>query len=223
MPAWWASSHRFRQCQENPTAHHYLIRNAMSNVYKLETARIVLRKWCSEDYTEFARMNTDPDVMRYFPSLLSRKESDILAKKFDNLLAEKGWGFWAAQRKSDSAFIGLVGLNKADDLPVASCMEVGWRLAKAYWGEGYATEAATASLHFAFSLLEQDRVAAFTAPANSRSRKVMSRLGMEDRQENFLHPRISESTGLKEFVYYEISRERFYRSFQENSVAISSQ
>ena len=195
----------------------------MSNSYQLETARVVLRQWRSEDYAEFASMNADPDVMRYFPSLLSRKESDALTKKFDNLIAQKGWGFWVAQRKSDNAFIGLVGLNQADDLPVANCMEVGWRLAKAYWGKGYATEAATAALYFAFSILEQDQVAAFTTIENSPSRNVMSRLGMENREENFLHPKVSESTGLKEHVYYEISREKFYRNFQKNSVAISSQ
>ena len=168
-------------------------------------------------------MNEDHDVMRYFPSLLSRKESDALTKKLDNLVAQKGWGFWVAQRKSDNAFIGLVGLNQADDLPVASCVEVGWRLAKAYWGKGYATEAANAALYFAFSILEQDWVAAFTTVENSRSRKVMSKLGMKNRNENFFHPRISENSGLKEHVYYEISREKFYRDFQENSVTISSQ
>ena len=195
----------------------------MSNSYQLETARVVLRQWRSEDYAEFASMNADPDVMRYFPSLLSRKESDALTKKIDNLIAKKGWGFWVAQRKSDNAFIGLVGLNQADDLPVANCMEVGWRLAKAYWGKGYATEAATAALYFAFSILEQDQVAAFTTIENSPSRNVMSRLGMENREENFLHPRVSESTGPKEHVYYEISREKFYRNFQKNSVTISSQ
>ena len=128
----------------------------MSNSYQLETARVVLRQWRSEDYAEFASMNAGPDVMRYFPSLLSRKESDALTKKLDNLIAQKGWGFWVAQRKSDNAFIGLAGLNQADNLPVANCMEVGWRLAKAYWGKGYATEAATAALYFAFSILEQD-------------------------------------------------------------------
>lgn len=195
----------------------------MSNVYKLETARVVLRQWRSEDYAEFASMNADPDVMRYFPSLLSRKGSDALTRKFDNLVAEKGWGFWAAERKSDGAFMGLVGLNQVDDLPFASCMEVGWRLAKAYWGKGYATETAEASLHFAFSVLGQDRVVAFTTLTNARSRKVMSRLGMEDQQENFLHPRVPESTGLREHVYYEVSRDRFYRNFREDSVAISSQ
>ena len=195
----------------------------MGKIYTLETARVVMRQWRNEDYAEFANMNADSDVMRYFPSVLSREESDTLTKKFDNLIAEKGWGFWVAQRKNDNAFIGLVGLNQTDDLPVASCVEVGWRLAKAHWGRGYATEAAAASLYFAFSILEQDRVAAFTTVANVRSRKVMSRLGMVDRGENFLHPRVPEKSGLKEHVYYEISRERFYRNFQKDSVTISSQ
>lgn len=194
----------------------------MSNVYRLETARVVLRQWRRADYPKFASMNADPEVMRYFPSLLSPEESDALTKKFENLIAEKGWGFWVAQRKSDNAFMGLVGLNQADDLPVSNCMEVGWRLAKTYWGEGYATETAVASLHFAFSHLEQDRVAAFTAVENARSRAVMSRLGMVDRQENFLHPRVSQSSGLKEHAHFEIDRETFYKNFSEASVAISS-
>ena len=194
----------------------------MSNVYRLETERVVLRQWRSNDYPKFASMNADPEVMRYFPSLLTPGESDALTKKFENLIAEKGWGFWVAQRKSDNAFIGLVGLNQADDLPVANCMEVGWRLAKTYWGKGYATETAAASLHFAFSLLEQDRVAAFTTVENSRSQKVMTRLGMVDRQENFLHPRVPLSSGLKEHVHYEVGREAFYKNFPEFSVSISS-
>lgn len=195
----------------------------MSKIYRLETARVVLRQWSSDDYPKFASMNADPAVMRYFPNLLSREESDTLTKKFENLIVEKGWGFWVAQRKSDNAFMGLVGLNQADDLPVANCMEVGWRLAQIYWGKGYATETAAASLHFAFSILEQDRVAAFTAIDNSRSQAVMSRLGMVDRQANFLHPRVSQSSGLKEHAHYEIDHETFYKNFPKASITISSQ
>jgi len=195
----------------------------MGNSYRLETERVVLRQWRSDDHAKFASMNADTDVMRYFPSLLSREESDTLSKKFEDLIAKNGWGFWVAERKSDSVFIGLVGLNLVDDLPISKCIEVGWRLAKGYWGEGYATEAAAASLHFAFSHLQQERVAAFTAVANTRSRKVMSRLGMKDRKQNFLHPRVSQSSGLQEHVHYEIDRELFYKHFTVESVAISSQ
>lgn len=193
----------------------------MSKVYTLETPRLTLRQWRNADYAEFAHMNADPEVMRYFPNLLSVAQSDALTKKFDDLIAQKGWGFWVAERKSDCAFLGLVGLNFAEDLPVTNCMEVGWRLAKAYWGKGYATEAAAASLHFAFSHLEQDRVAAFTSTVNSPSRRVMLRLGMKDRKENFLHPRVPEGSPLQEHVHYEIERDEFYKVFQQGAVKIT--
>ena len=109
-------------------------------------------------------------------------------------------------------------------LPGANCMEVGWRLAKAYWGQGYATEAATAALYFAFSILEQDWVAAFTTVENSRSRKRYVETGNGKSRGEFSSPeKFQKVAGLKERVYYEISRERLYRGFQENHVAISSQ
>jgi RimJ/RimL family protein N-acetyltransferase len=195
----------------------------MSKLYRLETERVILRNWRSSDYALFASMNADPEVMRYFPSILERLESDELSAKFDNLVSKNGWGFWIAERKSDSAFLGIVGLNQIDDLPVDNCVEVAWRLAKEHWGNGYATEAAKAALHFAFSILEQDRVAAFTAIGNSASQKVMSRLGMKDRQENFLHPRVPQSSGLKEHVHYQIDRDRFYRDFRAESASIHTE
>lgn len=194
----------------------------MTEPYRLETTRLILRQWRSDDYAEFAGMNADPDVMRYFPSLLSRAESDVLCAKFENLIADKGWGFWVTERKGDGAFLGLVDLNQVDDLPIASCIEVGWRLAKAYWGMGYATEAAAASLQFAFSTLHQQRVAAFTAVENFPSQKVMSRLGMRDRQENFLHPRVPSGSGLQEHVYYDIDSEGFIAKLQDGSAIVSS-
>ncbi len=192
----------------------------MHDIYRLETQRLLLREWRGEDYAQFARMNADPEVMRYFPCTLTRKESDALTKKFDDLIAEKGWGFWVAERRTDGAFLGLIGLNDVDDLPIGNALEVGWRLAKAYWGEGYATEAAAASLHFAFAQLKRERVAAFTATQNSPSRKVMARLGMRDRGENFLHPRVPPDSPLQEHVYYEIGRDDFYSNFDESSVSI---
>lgn len=192
----------------------------MTGIYSIETPRLLLRQWQAEDYDEFARMNADPDVMRYFPSLLTREQSDELTDKFRNLIAQRGWGFWVTVRKSDAAFIGLVGLNLADDLPVPPCVEVGWRLDIPYWGNGYATESAAAALHFAFTVLEQESVAAFTTVMNSRSRKVMARLGMRDREENFLHPRVPEDCELREHVFYEIERERFAANFQADSIRI---
>ncbi len=92
----------------------------------------------------FARMNADPEVMRNLPGLLTRAQSDALTDKFARLIEEKGWGLWVTGRKNYGKFIGVVGLNPADDLPVPSCIEVGWRLDKLFWGYGYATESAIA-------------------------------------------------------------------------------
>lgn len=195
----------------------------MNKIYYLQTDRVSLRQWRADDYEHFARMNADAEVMRYFPSLLSRGESDALCEKFAGLIEQKGWGFWVAELRSDSSFIGLVGLNLADDLPLETCVEVGWRLDKAYWGNGYATESAAAALHFAFSILELERVAAFTSILNTPSRKVMERLGMQDRMKNFLHPRVAADNKLAEHVHYEIERERFYSRHPKLSVKISSQ
>jgi len=195
----------------------------MNQIYLLETTRLLLRPWQHDDYDKFAKMNADPEVMRYFPSLLSRDQSDALSSRLDKLVAKKGWGFWITERKNDKAFLGLVGLNYADDLPVTKCVEVGWRLAKNCWGFGYATEAAAASLHFGFSRLEQESVSAFTAVGNLPSRQVMDRIGMENRHNNFLHPRVPASSGLKEHVHYSIRREKFYNEFKEDTVTISSQ
>ena len=194
----------------------------MNDIYRLETARLLLRPWKHADYGEFAKMNADPEVMRYFPSLLSREQSDALSNKLDKLIIKNGWGFWITQRKHDDAFLGLVGLNYADDLPVENCIEVGWRLAKDYWGYGFASEAAAASLHFGFSCLEQNSVAAFTAVGNLPSRQVMARLGMENRHDNFLHPKVPQGSGLQEHVHYEIEREKFYGTFVKDTVTISS-
>ncbi len=166
-------------------------------------------------------MNANPEVMRYFPNLLTREESDALTEKFSKLIEEKGWGFWVTERKTDNKFLGLVGLNLVDDLPLPNCIEVGWRLDKPYWGNGYATESATASLHFAFSVLKKDQVSAFTTLTNSPSRKVMARLGMVDTGRNFLHPRVPENSELREHVHYNIKRKSFNRSFQASSVIIS--
>lgn len=195
----------------------------MAKTYSIETPRILLRQWQEKDYDEFARMNADTDVMRYFPSLLTREQSDALTDKFAGLIAQNGWGFWVAVRKNDDRFLGLVGLNFADDLPLAPCMEVGWRLDKPYWGHGYASESGAAALHFAFSQLDQKRVAAFTAVSNLPSQQVMRRLGMIDKKANFLHPRVPEDSGLQEHVYYEIAREKFAREFQSDSIVISQQ
>jgi len=136
----------------------------------LVTERLILRQWKEEDFLPFSKMNADPDVMAYYPSTMSEEESNMMATKINDLLAERSWGFWAVELKQENEFIGFVGLhNPTHDLPCTPCVEIGWRLAKKHWGKGYATEAAEESLRFAFDELKLSEVYSFSSVLNEKS------------------------------------------------------
>lgn len=125
-----------------------------------------------------------------------------------------GYGWWAAELKETHAFIGFIGLSHIPfEAHFTPAVEVGWRLASAYWGQGYATEGARASLEAAFTELGLSEIVSITAPANLRSRRVMERIGMSrDPAEDFDHPRLSEGDPLRRHVLYRIGRAQWPRS-----------
>jgi RimJ/RimL family protein N-acetyltransferase len=121
------------------------------------------------DREPFAALNADPEVMRYFPAPLTGAESDALAQREQARIAERGWGLWAVEVVQGASFIGFVGLAQPSfSAHFTPAVEVGWRLARAVWGRGYATEAATAALDFAFGRLELPEVVSFTSKPNIR-------------------------------------------------------
>ena len=183
----------------------------------LQTKRLVLRQWQPSDDAIFAEMNADPKVMQYFPKLLSKKTSDIIAHKCQQLVKDNGWGFWAVSLKdaaeNNSPFIGMVGLNKIHaDMPFAPGVEIGWRLHQDYWGQGYATEAARAALRFAFTELALDDVVAFTAVINEHSQLIMQRIGMSDTHEDFYHPMLDAEHPLAKHVLYKITKQQWQQA-----------
>mgnify|MGYP003631867887 FL=1 len=176
----------------------------------IETERLYLRQWQTSDFAPFAEMNANPEVMEYFPKLLTTSMSNAIAKKCQSLIDDNGWGFWAVSLKETDTFIGMVGLNNANaDMPFSPAVEIAWRLDNDYWGLGYATEAARASLNFAFVELWIEEVVSFTAVINKRSQLVMERLGMTNTQENFYHPMINPNHRLAEHVLYKITRQQW--------------
>ncbi len=182
----------------------------MSNAVELRTERLLLRQWKKEDFPLFAELNADPVVMEFYPDILTVAESNAMASRLESLISERSWGFWAAELVEDKTFIGFVGLHKPNyDLPVTPCVEIGWRLAKEYWGKGYATEAASVSLNFAFEKIGLTEVYSFTPVANKRSWLVMERLGMKNTCANFEHPIIPVNHPLREHVLYNITREQW--------------
>ena len=172
--------------------------------------RLQLRQWRDSDRAPFASMNADPRVMEFFPALLSREESDAAVDRQIAHISQYGWGFWAVERLVDQQFIGFVGIKTvSDDLPFAPAVEIGWRLAPEFWGQGYATEAARVSLQVAFERLQLEEVVSFTVVGNFRSRAVMEKLGMREAAETFLHPALPAGHPMQEHCLYRISREAF--------------
>lgn len=184
---------------------------------QLHTPRLLLRQWRDTDLVPFAAMNRDPAVMEYFPDVLDEDQSRRLLERIRRHFAQYGWGLWAVEERDGADFIGFVGLlNVSDALPFAPAVEAGWRLARPWWGKGYATEAGREVLRFAFHDLQLDDVVSFTARSNLRSRAVMERLGLRNTGRNFPHPMVPKSSELREHVLYALHREDWRASRLDN-------
>jgi RimJ/RimL family protein N-acetyltransferase len=172
----------------------------------LGSSRLLLRRWRVEDRAAFAALNADPQVMEFFPHPLTRAESDAMVDRIEAHFDENGFGLWAVEVPGVSPFIGFTGLSIARfPAPFTPCVEVGWRLAAAYWGHGYATEAARLACDHGFEAVGLAEIVSFTAATNVRSRAVMERLGMRrDPGEDFDHPRLPDGHPLRRHVLYRL-------------------
>jgi RimJ/RimL family protein N-acetyltransferase len=181
---------------------------------ELTTPRLRLRRWRETDRPAFAALNADPRVTEHFPSVLTREESDLLARRIETHFFQHGYGLWAVDVIGADGFIGFTGLSiPAFEAPFTPCVEIGWRLASPFWGKGYASEAARAALRFAFEDLRLKEVVSFTVPANARSRRVMQRIGMHYcPKEDFDHPLLPEGHPLRRHVLYRLHREEWIQT-----------
>jgi ribosomal-protein-alanine N-acetyltransferase len=170
---------------------------------ELRTERLILRRWRDSDREPFASMNADPKVMRHFPHALTREESDAFVDRIEAHFDEKGFGLWAVEVAGGAPFIGFVGLSTHSVIPG---VEIGWRLDEPYWGRGYATEAARATLEDGFDRAGLEEIISFTSTLNLPSIAVMERLGMtHDPADDFDHPNVPEGHPLRRHVLYRIS------------------
>lgn len=179
----------------------------------IETERLVLRPWRDEDLEPFAALCGDPQVMRYFLKPLTLEETAALIARAREKEAADGFCFRPVECKADGALIGMIGLSRPvfpEPVPFTPCVEIGWRLARHAWGQGYASEAAGGWLRFGFETLQLNEIVAFTTVTNTPSRKVMQRLGMShDPADDFDHPSVPADHPLLPHVLYRLSRERW--------------
>lgn len=173
---------------------------------RLETARLVLRRFEDADRAAFYALNADPEVRAYFPGVMSRADSDAFVDRINHSIDTLGFGFFCAEWRATGECIGMVGLARPIfDANFTPCIEVGWRLARHFWGMGLATEGAREALRFGFEDLAAEQIFSFTVPANQRSWRVMERLGMQ-RLGEFDHPALPEGDRLRRHVLYRLRR-----------------
>jgi RimJ/RimL family protein N-acetyltransferase len=172
----------------------------------LRTKRLLLRRWTDEDRAPVAAITADPKVMRYRSALLSREASDRLVDENEESFEKSGLGMWAVERNHDGRLLGFVGFGRSDfGAPFCPAIDVGWTLARDAWGYGYATEAASSALDYAFDLLDLSEIVAHTTSLNERSRAVMRRLGMgHDSADDFDAPWYAEGHPYRRFVLYRL-------------------
>lgn len=173
----------------------------------LHTARLVLRRWHDADRAAFHALNSDPEVMATIGPVMSRPESDAFMNRIEDRFDALGFGLWCVERAGEP--IGFTGFM----LPwFRDGVEIGWRIRSEHWGHGYATEAARACLDHGFAPVAVGglgfaEVISFTAVTNTRSRRVMEKLGLRrDPDADFEHPGVPAGDPLRPHVLYRITR-----------------
>ncbi len=164
-----------------------------------------MRKWLESDYEPFIALNADADVMQFFPNTLSREETLAQIGRIGTHFEKYGFGLFAVERKDNGQFIGLTGLVQVNfESHFTPCVEIGWRLSKPNWGQGFATEAAKECIEYGFNKLDLKEVYSFTSVHNKRSEKVMKKIGMHKAGE-FDHPLLDKGSFLERHVLYKLT------------------
>lgn len=178
---------------------------------RLDTERLVLRRWRTADQAPFARLNADPEVMRYFEGTMTSALTAGFVKHIEAQFDRVGYGLWALEVRDTGRFIGFTGLAQQNfEAAFTPAVEVGWRLAVPAWGKGYATEAAEAALAHGFERAGLDEIVSMTTVTNEPSQAVMRRIGMTyDPADDFDHPRLPAGHPYRPHVLYRLTHDQW--------------
>lgn len=176
----------------------------MTDTYLFQSERLGFRTWREQDIAPMAALNADPEVMEFFPSTQSLAETKAFFQKVAENFQEHGFCWYAVEVLETQEFIGFIGMAwNTMDVDFTPCTEIGWRLKKAAWGKGYATEGAKRCLAYGFEELQFKEIYSFTSTTNNRSERVMQKIGMS-KVGVFEHPKLAIDHPLRPHVLYRI-------------------
>ncbi len=178
----------------------------LNNTYFFKSERLGFRNWMDSDLDEFAKLNSDLEVMEHFPKTLTKEETEKFIKRLKAHYTENGYSYFAIEILNTGEFIGFIGLAfkdyKSDFTPA---VDIGWRLKKSAWGKGFATEGAKKCLELAFNELNLDKVISTCTERNYKSENVMKKIGMKKVGE-FKHPQLKDYPDYEKCLCYEIRK-----------------
>ena len=175
---------------------------SQDDMHTIATERVYLRPLHEDDLDNFARIGSDPDVMRYIGSGETQSRDQTAARLYAMIehRTQHGFGLWAAIHKASGEWMGFCGLQFLDK---TSEVEVGYRLAKRFWGMGLATESARASLLYGFEELGLDRIVGVVQMENLASQRVLEKIGLR-----YVKDARFYNSDVK---YYAVSRDEYKR------------
>lgn len=185
-------------------------------IKELETNRLILRRFALSDVQRMSEINSCEEVMRFFPKIYTFEDTLKFIKSVMKKYENNDLAVYACVSKLNNTFIGSVGITyhnfKSFFTP---CYEVGWRLDKQYWNQGYATEAAKGVLNYGLIELCIDEIVSYSPVINTASIRVMQKIGMKFYQEYFNHTLWDKNSPLSKHILYRITREEYLRDFKK--------
>ncbi|WP_121665299.1 GNAT family N-acetyltransferase [Mesonia aquimarina] len=178
----------------------------MKKEYIFKSERLGFRNWTENDLDEFAKINADLDVMKHFPRPLSKTETAEFIDRLKIHYNKYGYNYFATEILKTGELIGFIGLayqNYKTDFTPAT--DIGWRLKRSAWGNGFATEGAKKCLEFAFNHLNLKNIISTCSKQNKQSENVMIKIGMEKVGE-FNHPNLKEYPAYEKCILYKINK-----------------
>ncbi|RYD59560.1 MAG: N-acetyltransferase [Sphingobacteriales bacterium] len=176
------------------------------NKYIFTSERLGFREWCDDDAEAMTAINTDPEVMEFFPSTQSSDHTKDFIKRMKAQYQDKGYCYFAVDLLEAGTLIGFIGISEQKfESDFTPCNDIGWRLKPSEWYKGYATEGAKRCLEYAFDALEMEKIYSIAPAVNKRSEAVMSKIDMRKVME-FNHPLLADNRRLERCVLYEIER-----------------